>query len=147
MPQTGKRDDPILGYNFRVEIKGVARNGFRQCHGLDANSPPAEYREGTDKAYTNRKLPGLVKYSNIVLIGGIVQDSSLWEWRQKTIEGKTERQSGSIILLDSTGQEKRRWNFTNGWPTVWDGPSLNATANEVAVETLEIAHEGIVQAK
>lgn len=147
MPTTGQRNDPLRGYNFRVEIHGVARNGFRECSGLDASSPPVEYREGTEKVYTNRKLPGLVKYSNIVLKGGIIQDTSLWDWRKKTIDGKTQRQSGSIILFDESGQEKRRWNFVNGWPTVWNGPGLNATATEVAIETLEIAHEGIEQAK
>jgi phage tail-like protein len=144
---TGKREDALRGYNFRVEIHGVARNGFRNCTGLDTTSPPVEYREGTMKPYTNRKLPGLVKYSNIVLKGGIVQDGSLWEWRKKTIDGKTERQNVSIILFDESGQEKRRWNVREAWPTAWDGPALDATVTEVAIETLEIANEGIEQAK
>src|SRR4051794_4522912 len=111
MPQTGDRKDPYRGYNFRVEIHGVARNGFRECSGLDASSDAIDYREGTDPNYTARRLPGLVKYSPIVLKGGIVGDASLWEWRKKTIDGKTERQAGSIILFDEAGDEKRRWNF------------------------------------
>jgi phage tail-like protein len=57
--------------------------------------------------------------------------------------GKTERKNGSIVLMDSSSEEKARWNFVNGWPTKWVGPSFNATANEVAVETIEIVHEGI----
>jgi len=56
------------------------------------------------------------------------------------------RKNGSIVLMDETGEEKLRWNFVNGWPTKWTGPSFNATSNEIAVETLEIVHEGLTKA-
>jgi phage tail-like protein len=62
------------------------------------------------------------------------------------MSGEVQRKNGSIVLLDDTGAEQRRWNFREGWPTKWTGPSLNATGNEVAIETLEIAHEGLVKA-
>ncbi len=143
---TGERKDPFRGYNFKLEIDGISRNGFRECSGLDTTSDPIDYREGTDKVYTAHKLPGLVKYTNITLKGGIVEDHSLWDWRKKTIDGKTERKNGSIVLMNEDGEEKLRWNFVDGWPTKWTGPSFNATANEVAVETLEIVHEGFTKA-
>jgi len=137
------RVDPYRGYNFKVEIDGISRNGFRECSGLDASSDPIDYREGTQKTYSPLKLPGQTKYSNIVLKWGITDDHALWEWRKKTIDGKTERKNGSIVLMSEDGEEKIRWNFVEGWPTKWVAPSMNATANEVAIETLEIVHEGI----
>jgi phage tail-like protein len=143
---TGDRKDPYRGYNFKLEIDGINAAGFRECSGLDATSDPIDYREGTDKAYTNRKLPGQTKYSNITLKRGITDDHSLWDWREKTIEGKTERKNGSIVLMNESGEEKLRWNFVDGWPTKWTGPSFNATANEVAIEQLDIVHEGVKKA-
>jgi phage tail-like protein len=142
---TGERKDPYRSYNFLVEIDGITRAGFRECSGLDSTQDPIDYREGTDPL-TTRKLPGLVKYSNISLKSGMTDDAELWEWRKKTMEGKIERKNASIVLLDDTGAEKVRWNFINGWPTKWTGPTFNATGNEVAIETLEIVHEGVSKA-
>lgn len=142
---TGDRKDPYRGYNFRIEIDGIDRGGFREASGLDSTQDPVEYREGTERL-TPRKLPGLNKYSNISLKWGTTEDAELWEWRKKNIEGQIERKNGSIILMDDTGEEKVRWNFREGWPTKWTGPSFNATSNDVAIETLEIAHEGVEKA-
>jgi phage tail-like protein len=143
---TGDRKDPFRGYNFKLEIDGISRNGFRECSGLDATSDPTEYREGNEKVFTARKLPGLVKYGPITLKWGITDDHSLWDWRKKTIDGKTERKNGSIVLMDEAGEEKLRWNFVNAWPSKWTGPSMNATDNAVAVESVELAHEGLAKA-
>jgi phage tail-like protein len=145
----GDRKDPFRGYNFKLEIDGIQRAGFRECTGLDADQAPVEYREGDEKVFTPRKLAGLVKYSNIVLKGGITDDHSLWDWKKKFIDGKgtfSERKNGSIVLMDEAGEEKLRWNFVHAWPTKWAGPSFNATANEVAIESLDIAHEGVAKA-
>lgn len=137
--------DPYRVYNFLIEIDGITRGGFRECSGLDSAQDPIDYREGNE-GLTVRKLPGLVKYSNITLKWGITDDFELLDWRQKAAEGTVERKNDSIILLDDTGEEKARWNFREGWPTKWTGPSLNATGNEVAIETLEIVHEGLKKA-
>ena len=139
---TGDRKDPFRSFNFRLEIDGIDRGGFRECSGLDASQDPIEYREGTE-GLTARKLPGLNKYSNITLKWGMTDDTELWDWRKKAIVGKVERRNGSIVLLDEAGEERLRWNFREAWPTKWTGPSFNATGNEVAIETLEIAHEGL----
>jgi phage tail-like protein len=143
---TGDRKDPWRGYNFKLEIDGISRNGFRECSGLDATTAPVDYREGTEKGNIVRKLTGLNSHSNVTLKWGTTDDHSLWDWHDKAIQGKTERKNGSIILLDEAGEEKERWNFVAGWPTKWTGPSFNATANEVAIETLEIVHEGLKKA-
>lgn len=139
---TGDRRDPFRSFNFKVELDGITRAGFRECSGLDASQDPIEYREGTGEL-TVRKFPGLNKYSNISLKWGMTDDAELWDWRKKAITGKVERKNGSIVLLDETGEEKMRWNFREAWPTKWTGPTFNATGNEVAIETLEIAHEGL----
>ena len=140
----GDRTDPYRGYNFKVEIDGITRGGFREASGLDSSQDPIEYREGVD-SLTSKKLPGLNKYSNISLKWGVTDDAELWEWRKKSIDGTVERKNGSIVLYNDAGEEKIRWNFIEGWPTKWTGPSFNATGNEVAIETLEIAHEGVVK--
>ncbi len=139
---TGDRRDPFRSFNFKVEIDGIARAGFRECSGLDASQDPIEYREGTE-GLTARKLPGLNKFSNISLKWGTTDDAELWDWRKKAMNGKVERKNGSIVLLDDAGEEKLRWNFREGWPNKWEGPAINAKNNEVAIETLEIAHEGL----
>lgn len=142
---TGERKDPYRGYNFTLSIDGIERAGFQECSGLDTNQDVIEYREGND-SLTVRKLPGLAKYSNIVLRGGITGDPQLLAWRRSAQEGKFERKNMSIVLNDDTGEEKLRWNITDAWPARWMGPSFNASSNEVAIETLEICHEGMARA-
>jgi phage tail-like protein len=142
---TGARKDPWRSHSFRVEIDGITRAGFRECSGLDTSQDPIDYREGTDPL-TARKLPGLVKYANITLKWGSTNDAELWEWRAKAMTGNVERKNGSIVLLDETGKEQLRWNFHEAWPIKWTGPSFNATGNEVAIETLELVHEGVTKA-
>jgi phage tail-like protein len=139
----GKRNDPYGQFNFLIEIDGVVQGGFSEASGLTTDSNIIEYREGNEQQGTTRKLPGLIKYNNIVLKRGWTKAKSLWEWRKKVIDGKTERTSGSIILLDEARNEALRWDFREGWPSKWEGPALNGKTSEVAVETLEIAHEGL----
>jgi phage tail-like protein len=139
----GDRTDPYRSYNFLVEIDGITRAGFRECAGLGSGSAPIEYREGDDRQLTTRKLPGLVSYPNITLSRGVTDDPELWQWREQVARGQVSRRNGSIVLLDDTGEEKLRWNFREGWPTSWSGPSFDATGSDLAIEQLEIAHEGL----
>lgn len=136
------KPDPYGGYNFYVEWNGIIHAGFRECKGLNSTQTATEYREGTDPP-TKRKLPGLVSYSNVTLTRGTTNNNELWKWRENLMKGNADRRDISIVLLDYTGQEKVRWNLSNCWPTTWHAPDLNATSDEVAVETLELVHEGI----
>jgi phage tail-like protein len=102
-----------------------------------------EYRVGSDKTNSVRKLPGLNKYANIVLKRGITQNRDLWNWRKAIEDGTPDRRNGVIILLDDARNEVVRWRFSEGWVAKYDGPDLNAKANDVAIETVEIAHEGL----
>jgi phage tail-like protein len=142
MPETASRVDPYPGFNFLVEVDGVIAAGFSEVSGLDTETDPIEYRNG-DETATVRKLAGLRKYPNIVLKRGFTSDKLLWDWRKKVMDGRTERQSGSIVLLNEAREEGLRWNFRDGWPCKLQGPALNAKQNEVAIETLEICHEGL----
>lgn len=137
-----ERMDPYRGYNFLLEINGATRAGFTECSGLEVTVDALDYREGSEGPAV-RKLPGLLKYTVISLERGIAADADLWHWAKKTTDGLAERKNGSIVLRDETGAEKIRWNFREAWPTKWTGASFNASGNEVAIETLEIAHEGL----
>jgi phage tail-like protein len=147
MAQTGQRVDPYGSFDFLVEIDGIVRAGFTEASGLDSSIDITEYREGGDNQ-TMRKLPAKTKYSNITLKWGSADDHDLYDWHQQWVKGDpaATRKNGSIILLDRGGQEKIRWNFVNAWPTKWTGPAFNAKGNDVAIETLELAHEGVERA-
>ncbi|MCG8346180.1 MAG: phage tail protein [Chloroflexales bacterium] len=144
MAQTGERNDPYSAFNFIIEIDGFddAVAGFSECSGLTTETDAIEYRNGNEDI-TVRKLPGLKKFTNIVLKRGYTDNKALWEWRKTVMDGKTERKGGAIVLLDEARQEALRWNFREGWPSKWEGPTLNAKNNEVAIESLEIACESI----
>jgi phage tail-like protein len=137
------RIDPFAGYNFRVEIDGITRAGFKTCSGLEMSQQAGTYREGTDKSLMMRKIPGLVTAADITLARGVTNDSDLWKWRKTVASGVVDRRNMSIILIDDTGKDVIRWNLRNCWPLKWTGPSLDATADQLAIETLEIAHEGL----
>jgi phage tail-like protein len=143
MAGTGSRNDPYAAFNFLVEIDGMTVGGFSECSGLTMETDPIEYRNG-DEDITVRKLPGLKKFTNISLKRGFTDSKALWEWRKMVMDGQTERKSGSIVLLNESREEALRWTFREGWPNKLEGATLNAKNNEVAIETLEICHEGLV---
>jgi phage tail-like protein len=142
---TGQIRDPYGNYNFVVEIDGITRAWFQQCSGFDATTDVVEHREGGDNL-TPRKLPGMTKFGNISLKWGMTDDRELYDWHRRVVDGDIERKNGSIVLRNRRGEEVARWNFVRAWPTKWDFPDLNAEGNDVAIETLELAHEGIARA-
>jgi phage tail-like protein len=137
------RNDPYGNFNFLVEIDGVTKAAFTEVSGLDVEVDVIDYRTGGDTSLSVRKLPGLVKYSNIVLKRGITLDHSLWDWMKKVVEGVVQRTSMTIVLLDDQRQPVLRWKIKQAWPVKWTGPALNAKTSEVAIESLEITHEGL----
>jgi phage tail-like protein len=136
------RNDPYAQYNFILEIEGTTVAGFAEVGGLTMEQDIIEYREGSDTP-TVRKVPGLRKYANISLKRGLTQNRELWDWRKTTIDGITARKSGAIILRDEAGQPALRWEFREGWVSKYEGPALKSTANEVAMESIEIAVEDV----
>lgn len=141
-----ERKDPYRNFNFVVEIDGITQAGFSDCSGFGASTDPIEYREG-GRNTTTLKMPGQTKYPNIVLKWGLTDSRELYNWYHDVVKGKIRRAHGSIVAYDVDGvTEKVRWNFFNAWPTKWDGPDFSAKGNDVAIETLELSHEGIERA-
>jgi phage tail-like protein len=146
MAQTGARVDPYRSFNFLVELDNIAQANFAECSGLDATTEVIENREGGDNT-TVKKVPGKTTYTDITLKWGLTDSDELWKWRLGVITGTVQRKNGSIVVFDlDNKREVVRWNFVNAWPTKWEGPSFNAKGSDLAIETLVIAHEGIVRA-
>ncbi|MCK4824689.1 phage tail protein [bacterium] len=137
-----RENDPFASFNFLVESGGLLRAGFSECTGLSSETDPIEYREGNEDI-TVRKIPGLKKFGNVTLKRGVVVGQDFFEWRKSVMEGNIDRRDISIILLDEQRNEQVRYNLTNSWPGKWTAPEFKASANEIAVETLEIFHEGV----
>ncbi|MGA8432340.1 MAG: phage tail protein [Candidatus Sulfotelmatobacter sp.] len=141
---SGTRIDPYGQFNFLVEIDGVTTAGFSEVSGLTSDTNVIEYREG-DEALpaTVRKLPGLIKFTNIVFKRGYTADTTLWTWRQTVLNGTPQRTTGTVTLLDEARKPVLSWQFTQAWPQKLEGPGMNGKTSEVAVETLEIVYEGL----
>lgn len=140
---TAIREDPFKSAKFRIEIDGIITAAFLSVSGIDVDVTPSDYRNGNDKTSNSRKLPGEAKFSNLILRRGITKDLSLWQWMQQTFAGQLTRKNMAIVLLNDAGEDALRFTFVNAWPVKWTGPSLNAESNDVAIETLEITHEGL----
>jgi len=141
---TGDRHDPVLSFNFKVEITGLIIAGFSEVSGLQAEIEVHEYREGGLNEYIHKRA-GPAKYAtNLVLKRGIADSQELWSWYSDVLQGTIERKSLDIVLMDSAGTEKRRWTFQNAYPVKWSGPDFKAQASEIAIESLELAHEGLI---
>ena len=141
------RVDPYRQFRFRIEIDGIKQAGFSECTFADTTTDPVEYREGIEPPIF-RKLSGLTKYGNITLKWGITDSMDLYKWRQQVIDTGAEgaRKNLSIILIDEAGKDKARWNIVQAWPTKYKPADFSSKANEVAIETLEIVHEGFTRA-
>jgi phage tail-like protein len=134
------RRDPYANFRFRVEIDGIQQASFSECTGLGASIEVLQYREGGDPI-TVRKLPGKVNYPEIKLKWGITDSKDLYSWFMDAVQGKIHRKNLSVILIDTAGDDKVRWNFSDAWPSAYSGPDFNATKTEVAIESLTLVYE------
>jgi phage tail-like protein len=143
-----KRKDPFRNSRYLVEVDGITQAGFSEVTISDSTTEVIEYREGNETT-TVRKIPGLTKHSNVVLKYGITDSMELFNWFKDVLDGKikTSRKNVSILLLDEQGNEATRWTFNQVWPTKYTAPAANAKANEIAIETLELAHETMLRTK
>lgn len=142
------RDNPYPGYNFLVSIEGVSDDpgeiqaAFAEISGLGVEITPIEYRTGAERT-TVRKLPGLTKYSNVTFKRGITGDLRFWRWIEQTLHGGVQRCSVTVTMLDEKRAPVLQFRLSNAWPVKFEGPTLNATTNDVAIELMEICHEGM----
>ena len=139
------RHGPQRNTRYLLEIDGISKAGFSEVAIPEANTEIVEYREGTDPP-TARKLSTLAAYGNLTLKWGVTSDAlELYEWWSLVAQGKTDeaRRPIAIVLLDEEGSPGARWEFVRAWCRQYDAPDLNATGNEVAIEEMEIVHEGM----
>ncbi len=144
-PPGGTR--PFGKFKFLVEIDGLTIAHFQSINGLSHEVEVLTYQEGgvNDRLH---KLPAQGSYPNLTLKTGYINTTVMEGWHVGYAKspGTTGRKNGSIVLLNDDGSELCRWNFTRAWPVKWEGPELDSGGAQIAVETLEIAHEGLVRA-
>ncbi|HEU4484762.1 MAG TPA: phage tail protein [Povalibacter sp.] len=138
------RADPYRHFNFRIEIDGLESGNFCEVSLGAASTDVVEYRDGTDRSGV-RRLPGMTRYSNVVLKRGITSSLALYQWHRMVAEGRSSdaRRNCVIVLIDEAGNDVARFVLRNAWPVKYEPPSLNAGGNDVAIETLELTHEGL----
>jgi phage tail-like protein len=135
---------PLPKFHFRVEWGG-SKIGFTEVTGLNIENEMIEYREGSSPEYHKIKMPGLQKYGNITLKRGMFNgDNEFFAWLNSVSLSKIERRDVMISLLNENHEPVYMWKVKNAWPTKVTAPDLKSDANEVAVETIELAHEGLV---
>ncbi len=137
---------PMPKFHFEVdlgsELKGVA---FQEVSGMDKEVQMIEYRHSNSKLFSVIKMPGIVKYGNITLKRGIfVNDNTFWDWMAQITMNTVKRRTVLIKLLDEESKVTMQWTLNNAWPTKITGTDLKSDGNDVAVDTLEIAHEELV---
>lgn len=135
---------PYGRFRYKVEIDGLEAGGFSEVTGFDASIDVMEYREG-DMVQTTMKIPGLKKYGNITLKQGLATSKVLYDWMIAGVNGAVDRKTITITLLDDEENPAASWQVINAWPIKYTAPDFNATSSEVAIETLEIAHEGMTR--
>ena len=139
MAQTGSRNDPFVAFRFRVTLDGVTQAGFSECTGLQLETEFFDYMEGGVNDHV-LKFPTRTKQGNLTLKRGIV-DRELWDWYYDLTRGKVSPKSCEIIVRDlSDSEDVMSWKCTQVLPLKWQGPDLNASQNNVAVETLELSY-------
>lgn len=117
---------------------------FQEVTGLDTETQIIEYRHGDNKVFSTIKMPGIAKFGNITMKKGIfVNDNNFWKWYDQIKMNTIKRIAVTISLLDESGKPTMVWTLKNAWPTKITGTDLKSDGNEVAVETIEIAHEGL----
>ena len=137
------RNDPLPVFCFKVELGMGGEAFFKSVGGLRYEMETLPVKEGGQNA-TTYQLVGAVKWSNIVLKRGFTKDSKLIAWRQEWLGGKMTRiEAGKITLLDTALKPQAEWTFFRGLPIKWEISEFDASKSELAIETLEIAHEGL----
>jgi phage tail-like protein len=138
--------DPLRNFRYRLEIDGIVQAGFSEVAIGDASNDPIEYREGNELT-TVRKLKGLNKYGNITLKWGLTDSIELANWHRMVVDDATQLQAARktvvIRIQDDSGADKAAYEVTRAWPTKYNPTDLNGKGNEVAIESLELANEGI----
>jgi len=138
---------PYKKFNYKVLIDNTEEAGFSEVSAPDISSDPVEYREGNMAGMTPGKQPGILKYSNVTLKRGTTDSQVFVDWMKTVQEGAVKRKTVVITLMDDTMSDVASWELEKAWPTKYTAPDVNATSNEVAIESLELVCEGVKRTK
>lgn len=137
-------DYPIPKFHFQAEWGGV-RIGFTEVSGLDAETEVIEYRDGASLEYSKRKIPGMQKFPNVTMKRGVfASDNDYFKWWNTVALNTVERRSVTISLLNEKHEPVMVWKVKNAWPAKIASTDLKADGNEIAIESIELAHDGLV---
>lgn len=140
------REDPLVGFNYGLELGGKAAGFFTECSGIGSESEVIEQKVVDERGNEIvAKIPGRLKWEDISLKRPVSSEMDLWDWQKEIDDGSVDsaRINGSIVMFDQTHAEVARWNFDRGWIKKIGGPQLNADGNEIVLEEVVIAHEGL----
>jgi phage tail-like protein len=144
MAETGKRVDPIPSFRFTVVFDDLPPGGFTDCSGLQSETEIQEYAEGGLNTHTWR-FAGRTKQSNVTFKRGIV-NRVLWDWHRAVATGDFRARNCTILVHDPSGAEDAlEFHLVDAFPAKWIGPELAAGQNNLAIETLEVAHQGLIR--
>lgn len=139
-----QRDAPYPGFDFEVVVDGFDVMAFSEVTGLGAEVSVIDYRNGTDRERLLRKQPGIKTYTPITMRRGVVGDLRLWEWFDSAGRANpVDRRNVRINLLSEEHEPVLTWEVRNAWISKWSGPSLAATKSAIAIDTIELTHEGL----
>ena len=147
--KSGRESDPLIGFNFRLEIEGKLAGYFTEASGVGSEHEIVEHKAVDDSGHEIvQKIPGRLKWENVTLKRGITDAMDIWDWRKLVEDGKMgdARTNCSIIMMDRNYEDVARWDFMNAWPSKVSGPSVKSDSNEFGVEEVTLVHEGMVRA-
>ncbi|GAB3218616.1 phage tail protein [Algoriphagus aestuariicola] len=135
---------PLPKFYFSVDWGSTTNIPFQEVSGLEIEAQPIEYRHGNSPVFSTINMPGIIKNSHVTMKKGVfVNDNAFWDWYNKIKMNTIERQNVVIKLLDESGSPTMTWTLNNAWPSKISSTDLKSDANEVAVESIEISHEGL----
>ncbi|HEY8147689.1 MAG TPA: phage tail protein [Vicinamibacteria bacterium] len=144
MPDTGARFDPVPAFRFTVTFDDLPQGGFSDCSGLQSETEVQEYAEGGLNTHTWR-FPGRTKQGNVTFKRGIV-NKVLWDWHHAIANGDFKSRNCTVLVHDPSGsQDVLEFQLMDAFPAKWIGPELAAGQNNLAIETLEVAHQGMTR--
>lgn len=134
---------PLPKFHFQVKWDSQVMS-FQEVSGLDIEAQPIEYRHGDSPQFSTIKMPGIQKSGNVTMKKGVFKsDNKFWDWFNQIKMNTIKRIPVTISLLDEAGAPTMVWTLASAWPTKITGTDLKSDGNEVAVETIEVAHEGV----
>lgn len=150
MPKVVREGEPLISFNFRLELKGGVNGYFTEVSGLGSEHEVIDHKVVDDKGREMvQKIPGRLKWGDVTLKRGITDNMAIWDWRQNVVDGKVKdaRANCSIVMMDRGYVEVARWEITNAWPSKVTGPSLKSDSNDLGIEEMVLVHEGIKRIK